>query len=139
MNFSSNQVSDTIASFRMPDRSRYPELDGYTRDEIYEDFFGGGGLYLAARMVRAMQKYFAPSGMIESCVRMLPGDMNALCTFQRGQEPEKRAKRMPEAEKRLDVFPAMSTRTKWNGTPDAPGLWSVVRRWQTCSKLVRKR
>jgi cyclopropane fatty-acyl-phospholipid synthase-like methyltransferase len=43
-----------IASFRTPDRSRYPELDGYPRDEMYEDFLGGGGLYLATRMVRTM-------------------------------------------------------------------------------------
>ena len=60
-------------------------------------------------------------------------------TFQRGQAPLKRAKRIPEALKRFEMLPAMSMRMMWNGTPSAPGRRSVVRRWQTCSKLVRKR
>lgn len=55
MNFTPDQIRDIIATFRMPDRSQYPELDGYTRDELYEDCSGGGGLYLATRMVRAMR------------------------------------------------------------------------------------
>jgi SAM-dependent methyltransferase len=54
MKFTSTQICDIIASFRTPDRSRYPELDSFTRDQMYEDFFGGGGLYLAARMARTM-------------------------------------------------------------------------------------
>lgn len=54
INYSSNQIRDIIATLRIPDRSRYPELDGYTRDDLYEDCSGGGGLYLAARMVRTM-------------------------------------------------------------------------------------
>jgi SAM-dependent methyltransferase len=48
------QIRDTISAFRAPDRSRYPELDGYARDQLYEDCMGGGGLYLATRMVRTM-------------------------------------------------------------------------------------
>jgi SAM-dependent methyltransferase len=55
MNFTSNQICDIIASFHTPDRSQYPELDGYTRDELYKDCSGGGGLYLATRMVRTMR------------------------------------------------------------------------------------
>lgn len=55
MNFTPDQIRDIIATFRVPDRSRYPELDGYTRDELYEDCSGGGGLYLATRMVRTMR------------------------------------------------------------------------------------
>jgi len=54
MNLTSDQISDILASYRSPDRSQYPELVGYTRDEMYEDFSGGGGLYLATRMVRTM-------------------------------------------------------------------------------------
>lgn len=46
---------DDIANLRAPDLRAYPELEGYTRDEIYRDCFGGGALYLAARMVRTMQ------------------------------------------------------------------------------------
>ena len=53
--FTPEQIRDAIAAFRMPERSRYPELDGYTRDELYEDCSGGGGLYLAARMVRTLR------------------------------------------------------------------------------------
>ena len=49
------QVRETIATYRTPDRARYPELDGYTREELYEDCMGGGGLYLAARMARTMR------------------------------------------------------------------------------------
>ena len=43
-----DQIRALISGFRAPDRARYPELAEYTRDELYEDFFGGGGLYLAA-------------------------------------------------------------------------------------------
>jgi hypothetical protein len=49
------QIRDRIAALRAPDRGRYPELGGYSRDELCEDCFGGGGLYLAARMVRTMR------------------------------------------------------------------------------------
>jgi hypothetical protein len=69
----------------------------------------------------------------------MPGVRKAWKTFHRGQAPLKRAKRSPEAEKRLEMLPAMSMRTKWNGTPSAPGRRRVVSRWHTCSKLVRKR
>ena len=74
-----------------------------------------------------------PSGIWESWVRIIPGVRKAWKTFQRGQAPENRAKRSPEAEKRLEMLPAMSTRTKWMGMPSAPGRRSVVSRWQTCS------
>jgi len=47
-------VDDVIATFRSSDQSDYPELAGYSRDEIYKDCMGGGALYLAARMVRLM-------------------------------------------------------------------------------------
>ena len=42
----------------------------------------------------------------------MSGVLKALCTFQRGQSPEKRAKRIPEEENRFEMFPAMSTLTK---------------------------
>ena len=48
-------IEQAKACFRSPDRADYPELQGYTRDEIYKDCFGGGALYLAARMVRTMR------------------------------------------------------------------------------------
>jgi SAM-dependent methyltransferase len=54
MNSTADPISDILASFRTPDRNRYPELAGYARHELYEDFFGGGGLYLAARMLRTL-------------------------------------------------------------------------------------
>lgn len=49
-----NNIQDRLSALRTPDRAQYPELDSYTRDELYEDCFGGGGLYLATRMVRTM-------------------------------------------------------------------------------------
>jgi len=52
---SPGQIREIIATYRVPDRGQYPELDGYTRDELYEDCSGGGGLYLAARMARTMR------------------------------------------------------------------------------------
>ncbi len=55
MNLTSAQISDIIASFQPPDRSRYPELKEYTRAELYDDLSGGGGLYLATHMVRTMR------------------------------------------------------------------------------------
>lgn len=46
---------ELAANYRSPNRADYPELDGYTRDEIYEGCMGGGALYLAARMARTMR------------------------------------------------------------------------------------
>ncbi len=46
---------ELATNYRSPDRADYPELHGYTRDEIYEDCMGGGALYLAARMARTMR------------------------------------------------------------------------------------
>ena len=53
--YSADQVRTIISGFGAPDRARYPELAEYTRDEIYEDFLGGGGLYLATHMVRTLR------------------------------------------------------------------------------------
>ena len=36
------------------DRSQYPELSGYSSDEIYDGNIGPGALYLAARMARSI-------------------------------------------------------------------------------------
>jgi SAM-dependent methyltransferase len=55
MHYTPEQTRALIAAFRAPDRARYPELAEYTRDEIYEDFFGGGGLYLATHMTRTLR------------------------------------------------------------------------------------
>src|SRR5690349_1804437 len=52
---SAAEIQKTLSSFRPPDRARYPELNGYTRDQCYEDFFGGGGLYLAVDMLRTLR------------------------------------------------------------------------------------
>jgi SAM-dependent methyltransferase len=41
-------------TFRTVDPDIYPELAGYTVDQIYEDTIGGGALYLAARIARPM-------------------------------------------------------------------------------------
>ncbi|HTP07670.1 MAG TPA: methyltransferase domain-containing protein [Anaerolineae bacterium] len=53
--YTSEQTRTLISGFHIPDRARYPELTEYTRDEIYEDFFGGGGLYLATHMLRTLR------------------------------------------------------------------------------------
>jgi cyclopropane fatty-acyl-phospholipid synthase-like methyltransferase len=53
--YSPEQTRALVSALRAPDRSHYPELATYTRDEIYEDFFGGGGLYLATRMARTLR------------------------------------------------------------------------------------
>ncbi len=53
--YTSVQTRAIIAGFHPPDRARYPELAEYSRDEIYEDFFGGGGLYLATHMTRTLR------------------------------------------------------------------------------------
>ncbi len=75
-----------------------------------------------------MQKKTFPSGMRETWIRTMPGVRNALNMFQRGHAPENRAKRIPDALKRFEMFPATSIRIMWNGTPSAPGRRSVVRR-----------
>lgn len=43
-----------LATFRHPDPTHYPELQGYSRNDIYEGTMGGGALYLAAKMARTM-------------------------------------------------------------------------------------
>jgi SAM-dependent methyltransferase len=53
--YTPEQIRTFISGLHAPERARYPELAEYTRDELYEDFFGGGGLYLAAHMVRTMR------------------------------------------------------------------------------------
>jgi SAM-dependent methyltransferase len=55
MNLTPDQIRVVLETYRTPDRSQYPELDGYSRDEMYEDFSGGGGLYLAIHMARTMR------------------------------------------------------------------------------------
>ena len=55
MNRSPEEVRRVLASFRTPDRVRYPELERYSRDDCYQDFFGGGGLYLAVQMLRTLR------------------------------------------------------------------------------------
>jgi SAM-dependent methyltransferase len=47
-------IETAKTTYRSPNRHHYPELEGYTRQEIYEDQMGGGALYLAAKMVRTM-------------------------------------------------------------------------------------
>jgi SAM-dependent methyltransferase len=51
---SNAEIEQILSGFRPPNRKDYPELDGYSRDDMYHDFFGGGGLYLVARMLREL-------------------------------------------------------------------------------------
>jgi SAM-dependent methyltransferase len=55
MNRSREEIEGILASFSRPDRANYPELDGYSDDDCYRDFFGGGGLYLAVQMLRTLR------------------------------------------------------------------------------------
>lgn len=54
MNRPAEEIQRILSTFRKPDRACYPELDGYSDDECYADFFGGGGLYLATHMLRTL-------------------------------------------------------------------------------------
>ena len=54
MNRTTEEIQTILSTFRKPDRTGYPELDGYSDDECYQDFFGGGGLYLATHMLRTL-------------------------------------------------------------------------------------
>jgi SAM-dependent methyltransferase len=47
-------LKDKMLSFRSPDINNYPELKSYSAEEIYDNFIGCGGLYLATNMVRKM-------------------------------------------------------------------------------------
>jgi SAM-dependent methyltransferase len=62
MNRSKEEIEKVLASFTRPDRVKYPELDGYSDDECYRDFFGGGGLYLAVEMLRTL--HLRPGDML---------------------------------------------------------------------------
>jgi SAM-dependent methyltransferase len=54
MNRSTLEIESILSTFHAPERASYPELQDYSRDEIYHDFFGGGGLYLAVHMLRSL-------------------------------------------------------------------------------------
>ncbi len=54
MNRSGEEIQQILSTFRPPIPSAYPELDGCSQSDIYRDFFGGGGLYLTVRMLRAL-------------------------------------------------------------------------------------
>lgn len=54
MNRSNAEIEQILSTFHPPERADYPELDSYSHDDLYRDFFGGGGLYLAVRMLRAL-------------------------------------------------------------------------------------
>ena len=41
-------IQEATAGFRSVNREDYPELEEYSREEIYEGHVGPGGLYLAA-------------------------------------------------------------------------------------------
>lgn len=47
-------LKDTMLSFRSPGINNYPELKSYSMKDIYDNFIGCGGLYLAVNMVRKM-------------------------------------------------------------------------------------
>ena len=55
MNRTTKEIQKIISTFHAPNLTDYPELQGYSRDEIYHDFFGGGGLYLATHMLRSLR------------------------------------------------------------------------------------
>ena len=55
MNRTTEEIQNILSTFRAPDLRHYPELQGYSRDECYQDFFGGGGLYLAVHMMRTLR------------------------------------------------------------------------------------
>ncbi len=54
MNRSNTEIEQILSTFQPPKLADYLELDGYSRDDMYRDFFGGGGLYLVARMLRLL-------------------------------------------------------------------------------------
>jgi SAM-dependent methyltransferase len=62
MERSISEIEQIISTFRAPDMDKYPELADYSRDELYHDFFGGGGLYLAAHMFRSLK--LRPDAMV---------------------------------------------------------------------------
>jgi len=47
-------MAETVPALRRLDRSAYPELTGYSDEEIWRDNEGPGALYLAARLSRHM-------------------------------------------------------------------------------------
>jgi SAM-dependent methyltransferase len=47
-------IQEATAGFRSVDREDYPELESYSREEIYDGHCGPGGLYLAAKMAKTM-------------------------------------------------------------------------------------
>jgi SAM-dependent methyltransferase len=55
MHRSDEEIQHILSTYHAPERANYPELDGCSRDEIYHDFFGGGGLYLTVRMLRELK------------------------------------------------------------------------------------
>jgi SAM-dependent methyltransferase len=47
-------LKDKMIAFNRADKRKYPELEGYSNNQIYENMIGCGGLFLAANMLRQM-------------------------------------------------------------------------------------
>ncbi len=47
------KINDRMANLREVDISKYPDLSGYTKDEIWKDI-GPGGLYLVSRLAKEL-------------------------------------------------------------------------------------
>jgi len=54
MNRTDAEIQSILSTFIAPDPRKYPELQGYSQEAIYHDFFGGGGLYLTVHMLRTL-------------------------------------------------------------------------------------
>lgn len=48
-----NNLDDRMSTLREVDRSKYPELSGYTKERIWNDI-GPGGLYLVSRLAKGL-------------------------------------------------------------------------------------
>src|ERR1700694_3503964 len=98
---------------------------------------GRGGT--ARRAFCAIEKYLVPSGSSITWLSRRSGVSKVECTFHNGQVPPNFENGNVPEENRLETLPALSTRSRKNGTPRALGRCNVVRRWQTCSKPELKR
>src|SRR6202453_1502944 len=89
---------------------------------------GCGGSATADPTICAIEKYRAPSGSSMICLSRGSGVSKVECTFHNGQvAPNFENGKVPE-ENRLETLPALSTRSRKNGTPRALGRCNVVRR-----------
>src|SRR5215213_8351385 len=93
------------------------------------------------RTICAIEKYRVPSGSSITCLSRRSGVSKVECTFHSGQVPPNFENGNVPEENRLETLPALSTRSRKNGTPRAFGraVERLIRHHHGGGEVIRQR